>query len=135
MPITTGLRGEASVTVDERNTAIAMGSGDVPVFSTPALLAVMEHAAINAVRPRLEEGQVTVGVSANIRHLAATPIGKRVRAEAEVTNVEGRRITYAVRAFDAVEKVGEGTHERVIVDKENFMWKAATKGSKPSMSS
>jgi predicted thioesterase len=129
MTVSVGLRGEAAVTVDQRNTAIAMGSGNVPVFATPALIALMERAAVNALRRHLDEGEDSVGVAVAVRHLAPTPVGKRVRAEAEVTAVEGRRVTFAVRAFDAVEKVGEGTHERMLVDREGFMWKVASKGA------
>lgn len=127
--ITRGLRGEASVIVNETNTASKLGSGSVPVFGTPALVALMERAAINALRPHLDEGQDSVGVSVNVKHLAATPMGKRVRAEAEVTAVEGKKITFAVRAFDSQEKVGEGVHERVLIDREAFIWKIASKGS------
>lgn len=129
MAITRGLRGEASVIVNETNTASKLGSGSVPVFGTPALVALMERAAINALRPHLDEGQDSVGVSVNVKHLAATPMGKRVRAEAEVTAVEGKKITFAVRAFDSQEKVGEGVHERVLIDREAFIWKIASKGS------
>lgn len=129
MAITRGLRGEASVIVNETNIASKLGSGSVPVFGTPALIALMERAAVNALRSHLEEGEDSVGVSVNVRHLAATPMGKRVRAEAEVTVVEGKKITFAVRAFDSQEKVGEGTHERVLIDREAFIWKIASKGS------
>lgn len=129
MAITRGLRGEASVIVNETNIASKLGSGSVPVFGTPALIALMERAAVNALRSHLEEGEDSVGVSVNVRHLAATPMGKRVRAEAEVTAVEGKKITFAVRAFDSQEKVGEGTHERVLIDREAFIWKIASKGS------
>lgn len=129
MAITVGLRGEAAVVVDQHNTATAMGSGNVPAFATPAMIALMERAAVNALRRHLDEGQESVGVAVDVRHLAATPVGKRVRAEAEVTAVEGRRITFAVRAFDAVEKVGEGSHQRILVDREQFIWKMATKGA------
>jgi predicted thioesterase len=106
-----------------------MGSGTVPVFATPAMVALMERAAVNALRRHLDDGQDSVGVAVDVRHLAATPVGKRVRAEAEVSAVEGKRITFAVRAFDAVEKVGEGTHQRVLIDREQFIWKVATKGT------
>ena len=129
MAVSVGQRGEAAVSVDQRNTAIAMGSGNVPVFATPALVALMERAAVNALRRHLEEGEDSVCAAVDIRHLAPTPVGKRVRAEAEVTAVDGRRVTFAVRAFDAVEKVGEGTHARIIVDREDFMWKMASKGA------
>lgn len=129
MPVSVGLRGEAAITVDQHNTATAMGSGNVPAFATPALIALMERAAVNALRRHLEEGMASVGVAVSVLHLAPTPVGKRVRAEAEVTLTDGKRVTFAVRAFDAVEKVGEGTHERVLVDREQFIWKMASKGA------
>ena len=129
MAISKGLRGEASVIVNETNIASKLGSGSVPVFGTPALIALMERAAVNALRPHLDEGQDSVGVAVNVRHLAATPMGKRVQAEAQVTAVEGNRVVFAVKAYDAVEMVGEGTHERVLVDRDSFMWKVASKGT------
>lgn len=129
MAISKGLRGEASVIVNETNIASKLGSGSLPIFGTPALVALMERAAVNALRPHLEEGEDSVGVLVNIRHLAATPMGKRVRAEAEVTAIEGRKVVFAVKAFDAQEMVGEGVHERVIIDRDAFMWKVASKGS------
>lgn len=129
MAITKGLRGEASVIVNESSIASKLGSGSLPVFGTPALIALMERAAVNALRPHLDEGQDSVGVAVNVRHLAATPMGKRVQAEAQVTAVEGKRIIFAVKAYDAVEMVGEGTHERVLVDRDSFMWKVASKGT------
>ncbi len=129
MAIGKGLRGEASVIVNESNIASKLGSGSLPVFGTPALIALMERAAVNALRPHLDEGQDSVGVAVNVRHLAATPMGKRVQAEAQVTAVEGNRIVFAVKAYDAVEMVGEGTHERVLVDRDSFMWKVASKGT------
>jgi fluoroacetyl-CoA thioesterase len=128
MTIAVGVKAEAQTFVSETNTAKAMGSGELPVFATPAMIAVMEKAAVRAVAPHLEEGQQTVGVHVDVRHLGATPIGKRVWAIAQVTAVDGRRITFSVQAFDQAEKVGEGTHERVIVDAEQFIWRVASKG-------
>lgn len=128
MALAVGLKAETQTTVSETNTATAMGSGGVPVFATPAMIALMERAAVKAVSPHLEQGQQTVGVHVNVSHLAATPLGKRVRAVAEVTAVEGRKITFSVQAFDQVEKIGEGSHERVVIDAEKFMWKVASKG-------
>jgi predicted thioesterase len=128
MPITPGMRGEASLTVDQSHTASALGSGNVPTLGTPALLALIERAAVNAVRRGLDEGEETVGVSVNLRHLAPTPIGKRVRAEAVVSGVNDRTVTFEVHASDAAAPVAEGTHERVIVDREQFVWRAASRG-------
>lgn len=129
MPIRVGLRGEASVTVDNSNIASKVGSGAFNVFATPSLVALVERAAVNCLRPHLEVGQESVGVAVSMRHLAATPLGKRVLATAIVEAVEGRRVVFRVEASDSVEKVGEGTHERLLVDRESFIWKVAAKGS------
>lgn len=128
MFVQVGAKGEAAVTVNTTNTAIAMGSGNVPAFATPALVALMERAAVEAVHRQLEGGEETVGSLISVKHLAPTPIGKRVRAEAVVTAVEGRKITFSVSAWDAVEKVGEGTHERVVIDRDRFVFNLAKKG-------
>jgi predicted thioesterase len=116
-----GMVGEAHGSVTEQNTAIALGSGDVPVFATPALLALMEEAAINAIQGALEEGTTSVGVSADLRHLAATAIGGAVRAQARLTLVEGRRLAFRILAYDGKQQIGEATHERRIVDRARFL--------------
>jgi fluoroacetyl-CoA thioesterase len=128
MPVTPGMRGEASMTVDQAHTASALGSGNVPTLGTPAVVTLLERAAVNAVRRGLEEGQETVGTLINIRHLSPTAIGKHVRAQAIVTGVEGRTITFEVSATDPSGKIAEGTHERIIVNREQFIWKAASRG-------
>jgi fluoroacetyl-CoA thioesterase len=87
-----------------------------PVFATPLMILAMENAALNAVRSYLEPGETAVGTAVDIRHIAATPVGKRMTAEAEVTQVEERRIVFAVTARDEVEEIGKGTHERMVVD-------------------
>jgi fluoroacetyl-CoA thioesterase len=87
-----------------------------PVFATPMMVTAMENAALNAVRDYLEAGESAVGTAVNIRHLAATPAGHRVTAEAEVTKVDGRRIEFKVSARDETEEIGMGTHERMVVD-------------------
>jgi fluoroacetyl-CoA thioesterase len=129
MPVQIGMKGQAAVTVDQKNTASALGSGALPCFGTPALVALMERAAVNAVRYHLDDGQETVGTLVSVRHTAPTPVGKRVHAEATVTAVEGRRISFTVTAADASGSVGEGTHERFVVDREQFVWKLATRGA------
>jgi predicted thioesterase len=126
--ITSGMRGEASLTVDQSHTASTSGSGNVPTLGTPSLVALIERAAVNAVRRGLEEGEETVGTMISIRHLAPTPIGKRVRAEAVVTAVDGQTIRFDVRASDSAANVAEGTHERAIVDREQYIWRAASRG-------
>jgi fluoroacetyl-CoA thioesterase len=87
-----------------------------PVLSTPVMIMIMENAALNALKPYLEPGESAVGTRVDVRHLAATPVGQRVTGEAVVTKVEGRRITFAVRANDETEEIGNGTHERALVD-------------------
>jgi fluoroacetyl-CoA thioesterase len=127
MTLSPGLTGEASVTVDQSNTAASLGSGLVPVFGTPALIALLELAAVHAVADALPPGSTSVGTHLDVRHLAATPVGMTVRAQATLTGVEGRRLIFAVEAYDEVEKVGEGTHTRVVVDAERFVQKTETK--------
>ena len=107
--------------------ASAVGSGGLDVFSTPSLIALMEHAARNAVEHLLAADQLTVGTRIDVRHLAATPLGAPVRARAELIEVAGRRLIFRVEAFDPEEKIGEGTHERVIVDPARLLARAAAK--------
>lgn len=130
MSISVGARGCAETTVTEQNTALAMGSGLLPVFATPAMAALLEAAAVNACQAGLEEGQGTVGTHLDISHDAATPVGMTVRAEAEVTAVDGRSITFAVRAFDEAGQIGGGTHQRFVIDNERFLSKAQKRGAK-----
>ncbi len=111
---------EADELVTDELTAAVYGSGLVAAFATPALVALMENAAFNAVRPFLATGQTTVGIEVNIKHLAATPPGMRVRARAELLQVNGRRLDFKVEAWDDAEKIGEGTHTRMIVDSARF---------------
>ena len=130
MSISVGARGCAETTVTEQNTALAMGSGLLPVFATPVMAALLEAAAVNACQAGLEEGQGTVGTHLDISHDAATPVGMTVRAEAEVTAVDGRAITFAVRAFDEAGQIGGGTHQRFVIDNERFLSKAQKRGAK-----
>jgi fluoroacetyl-CoA thioesterase len=115
-----GLVGESSEIVTEALTAAVYASGLVPAFATPALVGLMESAAFTATKSQLPPGQTTVGAEISIRHLAATPVGMQVRARAEVTRIDGRKIFFNVEAWDDVEKVGEGTHLRMIVDEAKF---------------
>ncbi len=119
--LSTPCTGEAERVVTEEWSAPAMGSGTVPVLATPALVALMEGAAVRALEGRLPAGQTSVGVRIDVRHLAATPIGMRVRARATLVAAEGRRLTFQIEAWDEVEKVGEALHERVVVDTGRFM--------------
>ncbi len=115
-----GLIGESSEMVTDQLTAASHGSGLVPAFATPAMIALMENASVAAIQKHLDAGQTSVGVEVNIKHLAATPVGMRVRARSEVTAVDGRRVSFKVEAWDDKEKIGEGTHQRVIVDDARF---------------
>ena len=118
--IVPGLIGQIEMVVREENTAQHLGSGNVAVLATPEMVRLMEKAAVAAVDHLLPDGYRTVGVAVNVRHLAVTPVGMRVRAQAELTAVEGRRLTFRVEAFDEVERIGEGEHSRVIIDLERF---------------
>jgi predicted thioesterase len=113
--------------VDETNLARAYASGAVEVFATPAMIGLMEHAAINAVEAFLPEGSASVGTHVDVRHLAATPPGLEVRARAELLEVDGRRLRFRIEAFDPVEKIGEGLHERVVVELSRLMARADAK--------
>ena len=122
-----GLKGQAETTVNEQNTAAAMGSGLLPVFATPAMLALMEQAAASSVQPYLGEGEGTVGTRLEVSHLAATPIGLPVRAESELVAVDRRKLTFTVRAWGGEELIGEGTHQRFVIDNARFLEKALAK--------
>ena len=122
-----GLKGYQEVMAAEDNSAKTMGSGTLDVFATPAMIALMEETAWKSIQPELEDGQGSVGIQLHVDHLAATPLGMKVRCESEVTAVEGRKIVFKVSAFDEVGLIGEGTHERFIVDNEKFQGKANKK--------
>ena len=126
----TGIKGETIVTVNASNTAEAMKSGLLPVFATPVMVAIMEDAAAKSVQPYLEEGQTTVGTLVNVKHLSATPEGMKVRAESELVEAEGRRLVFDVRAYDEKGLIGEGRHERFIIDAARFMEKTKAKAAK-----
>lgn len=127
MSLEIGLRGRATMKVTPDKTAEALGSGDVPVLGTPALVAVMEKAAVNSLAGYLPSGETTVGTWLEMAHLAATPVGADVRAEAELIAVEGRILTFAVTAYDPREKIGEGRHRRAVVTRDRFLRKAEEK--------
>jgi predicted thioesterase len=113
--------------VTENNTARKFGSGSIDVYATPAMIGLIEHAALNAVDPLLPRGFSTVGTELNIRHIAATPIGLRVRATAKLMEIDGRKLVFQVEAYDEREKIGEGMHQRYIVQVDKFMGKNAQK--------
>jgi len=130
MSLELGLKGRAETLVVESNTAAAVGSGLVPVFATPYMIALMENSAVNAVTDHLEPGQGTVGTHLNVSHEAATPIGMKVWAEALLTEVDGKRLVFEVTAYDDAGVIGRGSHERFIINTEKFMAKCEAKKQK-----
>lgn len=127
MEITVGMKGEVFTQVEREDTAKEVGSGDLLVYATPCMVALMEGAACEAIADALSDTQTTVGTMLNIEHISATPVGLEVRAEAEVTAVEGKVITFTVTAFDEAGEIGKGTHKRVIVNSQKFLDKAYNK--------
>ena len=127
MSVTVGLKGRAEALVTESNTVPAACPGALPVSATPFLCALMEEAAWKSIAPHLETGQSTVGTRLDISHDAATPVGMKVWAESEVTQVDGRRIELKVAAYDEKGPIGQGTHQRFIVQDEKFLARAAAK--------
>jgi predicted thioesterase len=117
---TPGLTGEVTVLVTPQHTASALTSGHVEAFGTPAMLALVEHAAYTSVQPALPAHMTTVGSEVRLRHLAPTPVGMHVTARSRLTEMSGRRLVFLVEVFDELEKVGEATHERFIVDSGRF---------------
>lgn len=122
-----GLIGEATVKVGPELTARHLGSGTVAVFATPEMVRLMERAAVNGLAPHLQEGQQSVGTVIQVQHLAATPVGATVTARAELVNVDGRRLTFKVSARDEVDLIGEGVHERALIDLARFEARVAAK--------
>ena len=127
MSITIGLKGRSETVVTEHNTADAVGSGLVPVFATPYMIALMENAASTSLLPYLAADEGTVGTHLDVAHTFATPIGMKVWADAVVTAVDGKKITFEVSAFDEAGEIGRGTHERFIIRPEKFLAKAQGK--------
>ena len=125
-----GIKGTGSVEVVRENTAAAVGSGMLEVFATPMMIALMEKTACESVAPYLEEGSGTVGTELNVKHVAATPIGMQVTCETELVEVDGRRLVFHVKASDEAGLIGEGTHERFIINNEKLQSKANGKLNK-----
>ena len=120
-PIPPGTRGSFTLVVKPAQLASQFKDATLPpVLATPVMIMAMENAALNAIRPYLEPSETALGTAVDVRHLAATPAGQRVRAEAEVTKVDGRRVEFKVSAHDESEQIGRGTHERMIVDYERI---------------
>lgn len=126
--IETGIKGHKEQVVTPEMSAARVGSGLVDVFATPMLVALVEQTCYESVLPYLDEGQGTVGTLVNVSHLSATPIGKRVWCESELVDVDRRRLVFKVKAYDEAGLIGEGTHERFIIDNAKFMEKIKNKG-------
>ena len=118
-----GLKYQSRVVVSEHNTTLKLGSGDMEVFATPAMIALMENAAMNAVASHLDVGATTVGTMMKSSHIKASALGANIVAEAELVAIDGRRLCFAVKAWDDRGVIGEGEHERFIVDRERFLSK------------
>ena len=127
MSIEVGLKGRSETVVTQHNTANAIGSGLVPVFATPYMIALMENAAANSLLPYLGADEGSVGTQLNVAHTSATPIGMKVWANTEVTAVEGKKITFSVTAFDEAGEIGHGTHERFLIQTDKFLARAQGK--------
>jgi predicted thioesterase len=131
--LTPGLVGAADLRVGVEHTAPSIGSGVIPVLGTPVMINLMEGAALAAVEHLLPAGHQSLGIHLDVRHIAATPIGMRVRATAELTNVDGRTLTFRVEARDERETIGDGLHQRVVVNVARFDQRVQTKaGESPS---
>jgi len=115
-----GLTGSASLIVADEHTAPRIGSGRVRVLATPVMINLIEAAALDAIEGLLPEGHQSLGTVLNVRHIAATPVGMRVTAQVEVVAVEGRTVRFRVEARDAIELIGDGSHERVVVNVAKF---------------
>ena len=121
MEITVGMKAEVGTLVEREDTAKEVGSGDLLVYATPCMVALMEGAACEAIAGCLKDTETTVGTMLNIEHISATPVGLEVRAEAAVISVEGKTITFEVNAYDEIGEIGRGIHKRVIVNAQKFL--------------
>ena len=122
-----GISLELTEEVTPDKTAEAIGSGMLPVYATPAMIALMENCACNSILDHLEDGQGSVGISMNVEHVSATAEGRQVRAVATLDEVDGRRLVFRVEAYDDAGLIGKGTHERFIINNERFLEKAKSK--------
>ena len=126
----TGIKGEAKEVVCEENCALTMKSGELKVYATPSMIALMEQAAYQSVAAELEEGKGTVGTLMNVSHISATPLGMEVTAKSRLVEIDRKRLVFEVEAFDESGKIGEGTHERFIIDNQAFQEKTDNKQKK-----
>ncbi len=127
MTMEPGITNRKEVMVTPENVAGNVGSGEIDVFATPEMINLMEHCASEGIAPYLEPGKTTVGMTVKVSHLSATPIGMKVWCESTLTAIEGKKLSFEVRAYDDKGLIGEGTHERFIVDTEKFMARAMAK--------
>ena len=127
MEITIGLKGEVFSFVEKEDTAKEVGSGSLLVYATPCMAALMEGAAVEAIAGAMDDSKTTVGTELNIQHISATPVGMDVRAEAIVTAVDGKIISFELHAYDEAGEIGRGTHKRAIVPTQKFLEKAYSK--------
>lgn len=125
--INAGIKGEAALKVSENELAVNVGSGSLEVFATPVMVMLMEKAACCCVASYMENDETTVGTEMNVKHLSASPAGSDIRAEAELTEVNGRELVFGVKAYDNCGLIGEGTHKRFLVFGERFTEKAKAK--------
>ena len=123
MEITVGMKGIAENLCEREDTALEVGSGSLLVYATPCMAALMEAAACAAIEEALSENETTVGIELNLKHISATPVGLEVRAEAEVTAVEGKIFSFQITAYDEADKIGEATHKRALVNSQRFLEK------------
>ena len=127
MAIEIGIKGFAETVVEKEDTAQVVGSGDLLVYATPCMVALMEGAACESIAPYLSQGESSVGISMNVSHTSATPVGMEVRAESEVTAVDGRKVSFHIVAFDEAGEIGRATHERFIIKADRFLEKTYDK--------
>lgn len=125
--IKTGITGTSELTVNTENLAVNVGSGSLEVFATPDMIMLMEKAACSCISDYLENDETSVGTEINVKHISATPKGMKVCAEAELTEINGRELTFVVKAYDEAGDIGEGIHKRFIVYGEKFISKANSK--------
>ncbi|MCH5268743.1 MAG: thioesterase family protein [Lachnospiraceae bacterium] len=122
-----GIKGIRTVTVTESLTAKVMGSGELNVYATPAMIALMEETAYKSVAKELEDGMGSVGTKMDVQHVSASPVGMKISCETELIEVDGRRLVFAVKAQDEKGLIGEGTHERFIIENAKFQAKTDSK--------
>ena len=125
MELQSGIKNEKNIVVTEELTASKVGSGLLPVYATPCMIALMENTCADCVQPYMQEGDGTVGTSVDIKHVSATPVGKTVRCECTLTEINGKKLVFEVNAYDDKGLIGTGTHKRAIINNEAFMARLA----------